>query len=136
MVPSPSSSATTVRPPSSSTTLAPAKKKISIQEYNCCRAAEWQLASTYLDRDKNREELDYEDFELQDDPANFQISYRTLTPIPQTADLPPLQDASSPASKSAVAPAASNATIPMPQGNTSPGTVPGTTAHNVATAAN
>ena len=58
--------------------------------------------TAYLDRDENGEELDYEDFEPQDDPANFQIGYRTPTPIPQTANLPPLQDASSPASQSAI----------------------------------
>ena len=135
-VPPPSSSATTVPPPSSSATMVPAKKKISIQEYNRCKAVEQQLASTYLDRDKNGEDLDYEDFELQDDPANIQIGYWTLMPTPQIADLPPLQDASSLASQSAVTRAASNVTIPMPQGNTGPGTVLGTTAHNVATAAN
>ena len=75
--PSPSSSATMVPPPSSSTTSVPTKKKISIQEYNCHKAAEQQLVATYLDRDENGEELDYKDFELQDDPANLQIGYRT-----------------------------------------------------------
>ena len=136
MAPSLSCSATTVLPPSSSTMLVPAKKKISIQEYNRHKAVERQLATAYLDRDENGEELDYEDFELQDTPANIQISYRTLMPIPQTANPPPLQDALSPASQSATTPAASEVTIPMPKGNTGPGTVPGTTAHNVATAAN
>ena len=63
VAPSPSSSATTVPPPSSSATSAPAKKKISIQEYNRCKAVERQLATAYLDRDENGEELDYEDFE-------------------------------------------------------------------------
>ena len=53
VAPSPSSPATTVLPPSSSATSVPAKKKISIQEYNCCKAAEWQLVTTYLDRDEN-----------------------------------------------------------------------------------
>ena len=134
--PSPSSSATMAPSPSSSATLAPAKKKISIQEYNCCKAAEQQWASTYLNRDENGEDLDYEDFEPQDDPANIQISYRTLTPIPQIPDLPPLQDALSPTSQPAATPAAPNVTIPMLQGNTGPGTIPGTTVHNVATAAN
>ena len=134
--PSLSSSATTVPPPSSSTTSVPAKKKISIQEYNRRKAVEQQLASAYLDRDENREDLDYEDFEPQDDPANIQIGYQTPTPIPQIVDLPPLQDASSPASQLAITPVASDVTIPMPQGNTSPGTILGTTAHNVATAAN
>ena len=78
----------------------------------------------------------YEDFELQDNPANIQIGYRMLTPVPQIADLPPLQDAASLTSQLAATPAASDVTIPMPQGNTCPRTVPGTTAHNVATAAN
>ena len=136
MAPSLSSSTTTVPPPSSPTMSAPVKKKILIQKYNRHKAAEWQLATAYLDRDENGEELDYEDFELQDDPANFQIGYQTPIPIPQAADLPPLQDASSLASQSAITPAASNVTIPMPQGNTGPGTIPGTTVHNVATAAN
>ena len=75
MAPSPSSSATTVPPLSGSTAPVPTKKKISIQEYNCRKAPEQQSASTYLDSDKNREDLDYEDFEPQDDPANIQISY-------------------------------------------------------------
>ena len=131
-----SSSATTAPPPSSSATSVPAKKKISIEEYNRCKAVEWQLASTYLDRDENGEDLDYEDFKPQDDPANIQISYWILTPVPQIADLPPLQDAASSASQSAATLAASDVTIPMPQGNTNPGTILGTTVHNVATAAN
>ena len=129
--------AITVPPLSSSATLAPAKKKvISIEEYNCCKATEWQLACAYLNRDENGEDLDYEDFEPQDNPANIQIGYRTPTPVPQIADLPPLQDATSLASPSAATPAAPNVTIPMPQGSTGPGTVPGITVHHLATAAN
>ena len=135
--PQPSSSATMVPPPSSSTASAPAKKKvISIEEYNCHRAAEQQLASAYLNRDENGEDLDYEDFEPQDDPANIQISYQMQTPVPQIADLSPLQDITSLASQLATTMVAPDVTIPMPQGNTSPSTVPGTTAHHVATAAN
>ena len=96
----PSSPATTAPPLSSSTTLAPAKKKvISIEEYNRCKALEWQLACAYLNRDENGEDLDYEDFEPQDDPANIQIGYRMPTPVPQIADLAPLQDATSLASQ-------------------------------------
>ena len=91
---------------------------------------------TYLDRDKNWEDLDYEDFKPQDNPANIQIGYQTLTLVSQIADLPPLQDATSSASQLAATPVAPNMTIPMPQGNTGPGTVPGTTVHHVATAAN
>ena len=133
----PSSSATMAPPLSSSATSVPAKKKvISIEEYNCRKAVERQLASAYLDRDANGEDLDYEDFKPQDNPANIQIGYWTPTPVSQIADLPPLQDATSSASQSAAIPVAPNVTIPMPQGNTSPGTIPGTTAHHVATAAN
>ena len=135
--PQSSNPTTMVPPPSSSATSAPAKKKvISIEEYNCRKAAEWQLASAYLDRDKNGEDLDYEDFDPQDDPANIQIGYRTPTLLPQIADLPPLQVATSSASPLAAMPVAPNVTIPMPQGSTGPSTVPGTTAHLVATAAN
>ena len=132
--PSPSSSATTVPPLSVSATLVPTKKKISLQEYNCCKATEQQQASTYLDRDENGE--DYEDFEPQDDPANFQIGYRILTPVLQASDLPTLQDASTPVPQQAATLAASDVTTPMHQHSTSPGTVPGMTAHNVATVAN
>ena len=59
-------------PPSGSTTSAPAKKKvISIEEYNRCKAAERELASAYLDKDENGEDLDYDDFNPQDNPANI-----------------------------------------------------------------
>ena len=85
-----SSNPTTMAPPlSSSTTSAPAKKKvILIEEYNHHKATEQQLASAYLGRDENGEDLDYEDFDPQDDPANIQIGYRMPTPLPQIADLP------------------------------------------------
>ena len=128
---------TTVAPsPSGSATPAPTKKKISLQEYNRRKAAEQQWASTYLNRDENGEDLDYEDFELQDDPANFQIGYQTLMPVLQASDPPPLQDASTPAPQPAATLAASDVTTPMPQHSTGLGTIPGTTAHNVATAVN
>ena len=133
----PSSSATMAPPLSSSAASAPAKKRvISIEEYNCHRAAERQLVSAYLDRDENGEDLDYEDFEPQDNPTNIQIGYWMPMPVPQIADIPPLQDATSSASQLAATMAAPDVTIPMPQGNTGPGTVLGTTAHHVATAAN
>ena len=128
---------TTVPPLSSSATPILAKKKvISIEEYNHYKATEWQLASAYLDKDKNGEDLDYDDSNQQDNPANIQISYQMPTPLPQIADLPPLQDITSLASPLATMLVAPNVTIPMPQGSTSPGTVPGTTVHPVATAAN
>ena len=134
--PPPSSSATSVPLLSSSTMSAPPKKKISIQEYNCHNATEQQWAATYLDRDENREDLDYEDFEPQDDPANIQIGYWTPMPVPQIPDLPSLQDALTLAPQPATITATPDVTIPMPQDITGPGTIPGTVAHNVATTAN
>ena len=131
------SPATTASPPSSSATLAPVKKKaISIEEYNHCKAEEWELASAYLDKDENGETLDYDDFDPQDDPANIQIGYQTPTPLPQIADLPPLQDATSSAMPLAAMPVVLNVTIPMLQDSTGPGTVPAPTMYQVATAAN
>ena len=59
---------------------APAKKKIIVQEYHHCKATKEQHAATYLDEDENGAELDYEDFKLQDDLANFQIGYQMPTP--------------------------------------------------------
>ena len=56
--------------------------------------------------------------------------------VTQIPDLPPLQDASTPAPQPAAALVTPDVTIPMPQDNTRPGTIPGTVAHNVATAAN
>ena len=127
--------ATAAPPPSSSATSAPPKKKISIQEYKHHKAAEQQWAATYLNQDKNGGDLDYEDFEPQDNPANIQIGYRTLTPVMQIPDLPPLQDASTPASQPATITVTPDVTIPMPQDKSGPSAVPGTVAHNVATMA-
>ena len=115
VAPQSASPTTMVPPPSSSATSMPAKKKaISIEEYNHRKAAEWELASTYLDKDENGEDLDYDDFDPQEDPANIQIGYWTPTPPPQIMDLPPLQDASSLATPPATMLAALNVTIPMP----------------------
>ena len=137
VAPQSASPATMAPPPSSSAVSAPVKKKvISTEEYNHRKATERELVSTYLDKDQNREELDYDDFDPQDDPANIQISYRTPTPLPQIVDLPPLQDATSSVTPPATTPAALNVTIPMPQDSTSPGTVPAPTMDQVATAAN
>ena len=122
---------------SSSAALVPVKKKaISIEEYNRCKAAERELASAYLDKDENGEELDYNNFDPQDDPANIQIGYQTPTLLPQIADLPPLQDTTSSATLLATTPAVLNVTIPMLQDSTGPGTVLAPTTHQVATAAN
>ena len=131
-------SLTTTAPPlSSSATSVPAKKKvISIEEYNCCKATVWELASMYLNKDENGEDLDYDNFNPQEDPDNILIGYQTPTPLPQIADLPPLQDTTSSATPPTTTLVALNVTIPMPQDSTGPGTVLGTTAHHVATAAN
>ena len=67
---------------------APTKKKITVQEYHHRKAAEEEHAATYLDEDENGEALDYEDFELQDDPANFQIGYQMPTPAPEETTEP------------------------------------------------
>ena len=130
------SPATTAPPPSSSAASVPVKKKVISIEYNRCKAAERELASVYLDKDENGEELDYDNFDPQDDPANIQIGYRTPTPLPQIADLLPLQDTTSLATPPAAMPAVLNVTIPMPQDSTGPGTVPAPTTHQVATTAN
>ena len=128
---------TTVPPLSSFATSVPVKKKaISIEEYSCRKAAEQELASVYLDKDENREELDYDNFDPQDDPANIQIGYQIPTPLPQIEDLPPLQDATSSETPSAATLAVFNVTIPMPQDSTGPGTVLAPTMHEVAIAAN
>ena len=119
------------------TVSAPAKKKlISIEEYNRRKATVQELASTYLDKDENGEDLNYDDFDPQQDPDNIQIGYRTPTHPPQIADLPPLQDSISLATPPTTMLAALNVTISMPQVSTSPSTVPATTVHPVATAVN
>ena len=99
------------------------KKAISIEEYNHRKAAERELASVYLDKDENGED-------------NIQIGYQTPTPLPQIADLPPLQDATSSETPPAAILAVLNVTIPVPQDSTGPGTVLARTMHQVATAAN
>ena len=137
VAPQSSSPATTVPRLSSSAASVSAKKKaISIEEYHRCKATEWELASMYLDKDENGEDLDYDNFDPQEDPANIQIGYWTPTPLPQIADLPPLQDTTSSATPLTAMPVALNVTIPMPQDSTGPCTVPATTVHHVATAAN
>ena len=137
VAPQSASPATMALPPSSSTASVPAKKKvISIEEYNRCKAAMWELASAYLDKDENGEDLDYDDFDPQEDPDNIQIGFQTPTPPPQIADLPPLLDSTSLATPPTAMLVALNVTIPMPQVSTGPGTVLATTMHPVVTAVN
>ena len=81
-------------------------------------------------------DLDYDNFELQDNPANIWIGYWTLMPVTQIPDLLLLQDAMTPEPQQATTPVTPDMTIPMPQDNTSLGTIPGMVAYNVATVAN
>ena len=135
---------TSAPPPSGSTASIPPKKKITTQEYNHHKATEEQWVATFLDQDENGEDLDYEDFEPQDNTANIQISYRTLMPVTQIPDLPLLKDASSSTPQQATTlvthdatiPVTLPVTIPMPQDNTGPATIPSTVVYNVATTTN
>ena len=65
------------------TAAAPLPKKITLQEYQDCKAQEEALAATFLDRDEHFKMLDYEDFSSQDDPVNIHIGFWTPTPAPE-----------------------------------------------------
>ena len=54
----------------------PEKKKITLDEYNCCKALKLQQTVASPDLDENGERLDYDDFESEDDPDNIQIDYQ------------------------------------------------------------
>ena len=99
-VPEPLSS-TTASEPSESTAPVPEKKKITLNEYNHCKALKLQQTVANPNLDKNGECLDYDDFEPEDDPDNIQIDYQTPAPStalsPQTS-IPPLEDAPMPMS--------------------------------------
>ena len=77
--------ATTIPGHSEGTTVAaaPAKKKITVQEYHHHQAEKEQHVATYIDENENGEELDYEDSEPQDDLANIQIGYWMPMPSPE-----------------------------------------------------
>ena len=66
----------------------PVKKKIKVQEYHPLQAEKEQHVATYIDEDENGEELDYYDFEPQDDLDSIQIGYRTPTPTPKGTSEP------------------------------------------------
>ena len=68
------------------TAAAPLPKKITLQEYQDWKAQEEALAATFRDRDEHGEMLDYEDFSSQDDLANIDIGFWTLTPAPEAPD--------------------------------------------------
>ena len=88
-------SSTTVSKPSESTALVPEKKKKTLDEYNRRKALKLQQTVASPDLDENGERLDYDNFELEDNPDNIQISYQMLAPSPQ-ASIPPLEDAPMP----------------------------------------
>ena len=77
-----SSSSTKASEPSESTAPVPEKKKITLDEYNRCKALKLQITAASPDLDENGEHLDYDDFELEDDPDNIQIDYQTLAGFP------------------------------------------------------
>ena len=66
--PEPSSS-TTAFEQSESTVPIPEKKKITLDEYNHCKALKLQQTVAISDLDENGECLDYKDFEPEDDPG-------------------------------------------------------------------
>ena len=95
-IPEPSNS-TMASEPSESTVPVPEKKKITLDEYNCHKALKLQQTAASPNLDENGECLDYDDFELDDDPDNIQIDYQMPAPSPQTS-IPPLEDAPMPMS--------------------------------------
>ena len=121
-------SSTTASEPSESTVPIPEKKKITLEEYNCCKALKLQQTVASPNLDENGECLDYDDFEPDDDPDNIQIDYQTPAPLPALSpqtSIPPLEDAPMPMSL---------ATTQL-QVSTSPGSVPSAMKHT-PTAAN
>ena len=102
----------------------PEKKKITLDEYNRCKALKLQQTVASPDLDENGERLDYDDFEPEDDPDNIQIDYQMLAPSPQTS-IPPLEDA----------PMSMSLATTQSQVSTGPGTVPSAMEHT-STAAN
>ena len=89
-------SSTTASEPSESTAPIPEKKKITLDEYNRCKALKLQQTAASPNLDENGERLDYNDFEPEDDPNNIQIDYQTPAPSPASSpqtSIPPLEDA-------------------------------------------
>ena len=120
--PEPSSS-TTASEPSESTAPVPEKKKITLDEYNRCKALKLQQTAASPNLDENGEHLDYNDFEPDDDPDNIQIDYQVLAPSPVSSpqtSIPPLEDAPMPMSPATT----------QPQVSTGPGSVPSAMEHS------
>ena len=119
-----SSSFTTASKPSESTAPIPEKKKITLDEYNRCKALKLQQTAASPNLDKNGEHLDYDDFEPEDAPDNIQIDYQMPAPSPQTS-IPPLEDA----------PMSMSLATTQSQVSTGPSSVPSAMEHT-STAAN
>ena len=121
-------SSTTASEPSESTVPILEKKKITLDEYNRCKALKLQQTAASPNLDENGERLDYDNFKPDDDPDNIQIDYQmlalSLASSPQTS-ISPLEDAPMPMS-----PATTQSQV-----STSPSSVPSTMEHT-PTAAN
>ena len=121
-------SSTTASEPSESTAPIPEKKKITLDEYNCCKALKLQQTAASPNLDENGEHLDYGDFEPDDDSDNIQIDYQMPAPSPASSpqtSIHPLEDTPMPMS-----PATTRLQV-----STGPGSVPSTVEHT-PTAAN
>ena len=104
--------------PSESTVPVPEKKKITLDEYNHRKALKLQQTVASPDLDENGECLDYDDFELEDNPDNIEIDYQMPALSPQTS-IPPLEDA----------PMSMSLATTQSQVSTSPSTVPSAMEH-------
>ena len=119
--PEPSNS-TTASEPSESTAPIPEKKKITLDEYNQCKALKLQQNVASPNLDKNGERLDYDDFDPDDNPDNIRIDYQMPAPFPDLSpqtSIPPLEDAPMPTSLATT----------QSQVSTGPGSVPSTMEH-------
>ena len=115
-------SSTTASEPSESTVPVPEKKKITLEEYNHHKALKLQQTAASPNLDENGERLDYDDFELEDDPNNIQIDYQMPALLPALSphtSIPPLKDAPMPMSLATT----------QSEVSTGPGSVPSTMGH-------
>ena len=77
------------------------EENLTLDEYNCRKALKLQQTAASPNLDENGERLDYDDFELDDDPDNIQIDYQMPAPSPALSpqtSIPPLEDAPMPMS--------------------------------------
>ena len=116
------SSSTMASEPSESTAPVLEKKKITLDEYNRRKALKLQQTVASPNLDENGECLDYDNFELEDDPDKIQINYQMLAPLPASSpqtSIPHHEDAPMPMSL---------ATTQL-QVSTGPGSVPSALEH-------